>query len=107
VPQVAWIFAQRLAGHSRARIARALNDAAVPCPSAADPGRNPHRSGTAWSRKQGAADSPVPAQAADLISYLRAKGITLTYDPGEHTIRAGTHDPVSVTIDRRTPTGRS
>ena len=48
-PQVAWIFAQRLAGHSMARIARALNDAAVPCPSAADPERNPHRSGKAWT----------------------------------------------------------
>jgi len=48
-PQVAWIFAQRLAGHSMARIARALNDTAVPCPSAADPERNPHRSGTAWT----------------------------------------------------------
>jgi len=29
---VRWIFAQRLAGHSVARIARALNEAAVPCP---------------------------------------------------------------------------
>jgi site-specific DNA recombinase len=48
-PQVAWIFTQRLAGHSMARIARALNDAAVPCPSAADPERNPHRSGNAWT----------------------------------------------------------
>ena len=48
-PQVAWIFAQRVAGHSMARIARALNDAAVPCPSAADPGRNPHRSGNVWT----------------------------------------------------------
>ena len=48
-PQVAWIFAQRLAGHSMARIARALNDAAVPCPSAADPERNPHRTGSAWT----------------------------------------------------------
>jgi site-specific DNA recombinase len=38
-----WIFAQRLAGHSVARIARALNEAGIPCPSAADPGRNPHR----------------------------------------------------------------
>ncbi|MGO9144532.1 MAG: recombinase family protein [Streptosporangiaceae bacterium] len=46
---MAWIFAQRLAGHSVARIARALNDAAVPCPSAADPDRNPHRPGTAWT----------------------------------------------------------
>ena len=35
---VRWMFAQRLAGHSVARIARALNDAAVPWPSAADPG---------------------------------------------------------------------
>ena len=48
-PVVAWMFAQRLAGHSIARITRALNDAGVPCPSAADPGRNPHRSGTTWT----------------------------------------------------------
>jgi hypothetical protein len=32
---VRWMFAQRLAGHSVARIARALNDAVIPCPSAA------------------------------------------------------------------------
>jgi site-specific DNA recombinase len=44
-PTVRWIFAQRLAGHSVARIARALNEAGVPCPSAADPGRNTHRTG--------------------------------------------------------------
>ena len=48
-PAVVWMFAQRLAGHSIARITRALNDAAIPCPSAADPGRNPHRSGVAWT----------------------------------------------------------
>jgi hypothetical protein len=46
---VRWIFAQRLAGHSVARIARALNEAGIPCPSAADPRRNPHRTGTAWT----------------------------------------------------------
>jgi hypothetical protein len=46
---VRWIFAQRLAGHSVARIARALNEAGVPCPSAADPGRNPHRTGAEWT----------------------------------------------------------
>ena len=46
---VRWMFTQRLAGHSMARIARALNDAGVPCPSAADPARNPHRAGTAWT----------------------------------------------------------
>jgi site-specific DNA recombinase len=44
------MFARRLAGHSVARITRALNDAAVPCPSAADPKRNPHRTGAAWTR---------------------------------------------------------
>jgi site-specific DNA recombinase len=43
---IRWIFAQRLAGHSAARIARALNEAGVPCPSAAGPHRNPHRPGT-------------------------------------------------------------
>lgn len=46
---VRWIFAQRLAGHSVARIARALNESGVPCPSAADPQRNPHRPGTGWT----------------------------------------------------------
>ena len=39
------MFAQRLAGHSLAPITRALNDAGIPCPSAADPKRNPDRSG--------------------------------------------------------------
>jgi hypothetical protein len=48
-PVVSWMFAQRLAGHSAARITRALNDAGVPCPSAAEPGRNPHRTGAAWT----------------------------------------------------------
>jgi hypothetical protein len=54
-PVVRWIFAQRLAGHSAARITRALNDAGVPCPSAADPQRNPHRTGAAWTLRTVAA----------------------------------------------------
>jgi len=49
------MFAQRLAGHSVARITRALNDAGIPCPSAADPGRNPHRTGAAWTLRTVAA----------------------------------------------------
>ena len=48
-PVVRWIFARRLAGHSVARIARALNEAGVPCPSAADPARNPHRTAAGWT----------------------------------------------------------
>ncbi|WP_225854905.1 recombinase family protein, partial [Micromonospora sp. ALFpr18c] len=47
-PHVAWMFAQRLAGHSIAGITRSLNDKGVPCPSAADPDRNPHRPGDGW-----------------------------------------------------------
>jgi hypothetical protein len=43
------MFVQRRGGHSLARITRALNDAGIPCPSAADPNRNPHRSGHAWT----------------------------------------------------------
>ena len=54
-PVVAWVFSQRLAGHSAARITRALNDAGVPCPSAADPGRNPHRTGAGWTLRTVAA----------------------------------------------------
>jgi len=48
-PIVRWMFAQRRAGHSVARITRALNDAGIPRPSASDPKRNPHRSGKAWT----------------------------------------------------------
>jgi DNA invertase Pin-like site-specific DNA recombinase len=47
-PHVRWMFAQRLAGHSVASIARDLNERGVPCPSSADPDRNRHRSGHAW-----------------------------------------------------------
>ena len=37
------------------RETRALNDAGIPCPSAADPGRNPHRSGAGWTLRTAAA----------------------------------------------------
>ncbi|MEV6227875.1 recombinase family protein [Saccharopolyspora shandongensis] len=47
-PWVRWIFQQRAAGRSMAGIARELNDRGMPCPSGADPGRNPHCSGQAW-----------------------------------------------------------
>jgi site-specific DNA recombinase len=49
------MFAQRLAGHSAARITRALNDAEVPCPSASDPKRNSHRTSAAWTLRTVAA----------------------------------------------------
>lgn len=46
---VQWIFAERLTGRSVAGIARELTERGVPCPSAADPGRNRHRDGLAWN----------------------------------------------------------
>jgi site-specific DNA recombinase len=49
------MFAQRLAGHSAAGITRALNDAGIACPSAADPERNPHRTGAVWTLRTVAA----------------------------------------------------
>ncbi|HEY6798996.1 MAG TPA: recombinase family protein, partial [Kineosporiaceae bacterium] len=48
-PTVAWIFAERRAGRAVAAIARALNEAGVPCPSRADAVRNRHRSGLGWT----------------------------------------------------------
>jgi DNA invertase Pin-like site-specific DNA recombinase len=48
-PTVGWIFAERRDGRSVSGIARALNEAGVPRPSAADAGRNPHRGGRRWT----------------------------------------------------------
>ncbi|WP_460916503.1 recombinase family protein [Plantactinospora veratri] len=47
-PFVRWIFERRPAGYGVTSIARRLNDTGVPCPSGADPSRNPHRSGHRW-----------------------------------------------------------
>jgi site-specific DNA recombinase len=52
---VQWIFTQRLAGHSTAGIARALNHLGVPCPAAHDRARNPHRTGDGWTLRTVAA----------------------------------------------------
>ncbi len=48
-PTATWIFQMRREEHTVARIVRALTDAGIPCPSAADPGANPHRAGRAWT----------------------------------------------------------
>ena len=72
------MFAQRLAGHSVRRITRALNDAGVPCPSAADPKRNPHRAGTAWTLGTGRGDPGQPA-------VHRTAGV----EPAAHRLRPG------------------
>ena len=80
-PVVQWMFSQRLAGHSAARITRALNDAGVPCPSAADPGRNPHRSGTAWTLRTVAAILANPRYTGRQVWNRQRSDFDLV-DPG-------------------------
>ncbi len=75
---VRWMFAQRLAGHSVARIARALNNAGIPCPSAADPDRNPHRTGAAWT----------PGTVTTILSNPRYTGRS-GVEPAARRLRAG------------------
>ncbi len=42
------------------------------------------------SSSAGQADRPACADAAPVIGYLRAGRVTLTYDPGNRVLRAGT-----------------
>lgn len=46
---VRWIFQARLESYSYRRIVTALTEIGVPCPSAADPERNTHRTGKLWT----------------------------------------------------------
>jgi hypothetical protein len=41
-----------------------------------------------------------PDGTAALIDRLRADSVGLTYDPDDQTLRAGGHDPLSVTIGK-------
>ncbi|MFJ8737729.1 recombinase family protein [Embleya sp. NPDC127516] len=49
-PVVVWIFTEYLAGRGLYAIAEELTRSQIPCPSAHDRKRNPHRSGIAWSK---------------------------------------------------------
>ena len=86
-PVVTWMFAQRLAGHSAARITRALNDAGVPCPSAADPGRNPHRAGAAWTLRTVAAILANPRYTGRQV-WNRQPSEAVLVDPANTGARA-------------------
>src|ERR1700733_2312452 len=79
-PVVSWMFSQRLAGHSAARITRALNDAGVPCPSAADPGRNPHRTGSGWTLRTVAAILANPRYTGRQV-WNRQPSLAVLIDP--------------------------
>jgi hypothetical protein len=80
---VRWMFAQRLAGHSVARIARGLNDAGVPCPSAADPARNPHRVGNGWTVPTTASILANPRNTGRQVWNRQRTDLQLA-DPADH-----------------------
>jgi site-specific DNA recombinase len=82
---VRWMFAQRLAGHSAAPITRALNDAGVPCPSAADPGRNPHRTGAGWTLRTVAAILANPRYTGRQVWNRQRTDFDLA-DPADTTL---------------------
>jgi hypothetical protein len=84
-PVVTWMFAQRLAGHSAARITRALNDAGVPCPSAADPGRNRHRTGATWTLRTVAAILANPRYTGRQVWNRQRTDFELT-DPADTSL---------------------
>jgi site-specific DNA recombinase len=84
-PVVRWMFAQRLARHSAARITRALNDAGVPCPSAADPARNPHRTGAAWTLRTVAAILANPRYTGRQVWNRQRTDFDLA-DPADTTL---------------------
>jgi Recombinase len=97
-PVVQWMFVQRLAGHSLARITRALNDAGIPCPSAADPKRNPHRSGHAWTLGTVAAILANPRYTGRQV-WNRQRTDKRPDRPGQH--RAGPLPGATVEPPRR------
>jgi hypothetical protein len=82
---VQWMFAQRLAGHSAARITRALNHAGVPCPSASDPGRNPHRTGAASTLRTVAAILANPRYTGRQVWNRQRTDFDLT-DPADTSL---------------------
>ena len=84
-PVVAWMFSRRLAGHSAARITRALNDAGVPCPSAADPGRNRHRTGAGWTLRTVTAILANPRYTGRQV-WNRQPSHAVLVDPGNTTL---------------------
>jgi site-specific DNA recombinase len=79
------MFAQRLAGHSAARIARALNEAGVPCPSAADPARNRHRTAAGWTLGTVATILSNPRYTGHQV-WNRQRTDTELADPGNVTL---------------------
>jgi site-specific DNA recombinase len=86
-PVVSWMFSQRLAGRSAARITRALNDAGIPCPSAADSKRNPHRTGARWDAAHSGGDPGQPPVHREAGMEPAAHRRLRPGRPGQHRAR--------------------
>ena len=87
-PWVKWIFTRRLEGHSIASIARMLNEMGVPCPSAVDRERNPHRPGPCRSRaRRGGVRPPCRSPQAGFDRHrcgagsIASRGGSILADP--------------------------
>ena len=53
-----------------------------------------------WNRQRRGAGVPRQLSDEDAISYLRARQITLIYDPRIGTLQAGTPEPVATVTGR-------
>lgn len=91
-----------------------MNDAGVPCPSAADPARNPHRTGAAWKlrtvaailanpRYTGRQVWPPAAQPADIAGHA-PNVLTRAQAPRTAAIGYGTGQQVTSARRTATPT---
>ncbi|MET3424817.1 DNA invertase Pin-like site-specific DNA recombinase [Actinoplanes tereljensis] len=89
---VRWIFAQRLAGHSTAGIARTLNALGVVAPSAYDRARNSHRTGAAWTLRTVAAILANPRYTGRQVWNRQSVDHHET-DPGNKSSRAAGRRP--------------
>lgn len=78
------------------QIARKLNDESVPCPSAHDPGRNPHRTGRRWTSSTVAAILANPRYTGHQF-WQRTKGLEQMVD--EDDVEAG-YRKVYADVDR-------
>jgi hypothetical protein len=88
-PNVQWMFTQRLAGRSIARIARELTERGVPCPSEVDPQRNRHRDGGAWTLRTVAVILSNPRYTGRQVWGRQQQAGRRSGSPSRQSISAG------------------
>lgn len=93
-PVVKRIYQDFLSGIGYARIAAKLTEESVPCPSAADIERNPHRAGLAWSKSAVRAILTNPNYTGHLV-WNRTAGQEVLIDPED--VQLGTKTQMSAT----------